>query len=77
MELTKDPQNLTLVQGIIQIGHNLNLKVIAEGVETAEQAGLLRDNFVDALQGYHFSTPLSLKKLMTRLNETNGFLGQM
>jgi diguanylate cyclase (GGDEF)-like protein/PAS domain S-box-containing protein len=74
-ELTSNPQNLTLVQGIIQIGHNLHLDVVAEGVETAEQASLLRSNECDELQGYHFSTPLSLDLLLDQMNATHGLLG--
>ena len=75
LELTSNPQNLTLVQGIIQIGHNLHLNVVAEGVETAEQASLLRTNACDELQGYHFSKPISLDRLKGRMTATNGLLG--
>jgi diguanylate cyclase (GGDEF)-like protein/PAS domain S-box-containing protein len=75
LELTSNPQNLTLVQGIIQIGHNLHLNVVAEGVETAEQASLLRANACDELQGYYFSRPISLIRLENRLKATDGLLG--
>lgn len=43
---------------IISLGQKLNLKVIAEGVETAEQVEFLRDNNCDEIQGYHFSRPV-------------------
>jgi EAL domain-containing protein (putative c-di-GMP-specific phosphodiesterase class I) len=46
------------VRAIIGLGKQLNLQVVAEGVETAEQLAALRDSGCDALQGYYFSRPL-------------------
>jgi EAL domain-containing protein (putative c-di-GMP-specific phosphodiesterase class I) len=43
---------------VVAIGHQLRMTVIAEGVETAEQAQLLIDMGCDALQGYLFSRPM-------------------
>lgn len=77
LEVTSNPQNLSLVQGIILIGHNLNLNVVAEGVETLEQARLLNANGCDKLQGYHFSTPIPLDRLMERLKADLGHFGQI
>ncbi len=76
-EVTSNHQNLSLVQGIILIGHNLNLQVVAEGVETTEQARLLNTNGCDELQGYLFSRPLTLDKLTERLKETRGIFAQI
>jgi EAL domain-containing protein (putative c-di-GMP-specific phosphodiesterase class I) len=47
-----------IVRSLIVMAHNLNLKVIAEGVETAEQLEFLRDNHCDAVQGYLISRPM-------------------
>jgi EAL domain-containing protein (putative c-di-GMP-specific phosphodiesterase class I) len=47
-----------LAQAIISLGHNLRLKVIAEGVETAAQLSFLRRHSCDEVQGYYFSKPL-------------------
>jgi EAL domain-containing protein (putative c-di-GMP-specific phosphodiesterase class I) len=47
-----------LAQAIISLGHNLRLKVIAEGVETAAQLRFLREHDCDEVQGYYFSKPL-------------------
>jgi EAL domain-containing protein (putative c-di-GMP-specific phosphodiesterase class I) len=57
------------VKTIIALGHNLGLKVVAEGVETDEQIAFLSANGCDELQGFHFSKPVSawqLKKLLEK-----------
>ncbi|MGZ2258801.1 EAL domain-containing protein [Roseobacter sp. A03A-229] len=59
-----------LVKSMIDIGHALDIGVIAEGVETADQARILSELGAGRLQGYHFSRPLSLPALMRYL-ETN------
>ena len=51
-------QDEVLLEGVIGIAHGLGLKVVAEGVETAEQAAWLRGLRCDLAQGYHFSGPL-------------------
>ena len=48
---------------VISLGHKLNLKVIAEGVETEQQLAFLRDNDCDEMQGYHFSKPVSADEI--------------
>jgi len=40
------------------LGQKLNLRVIAEGVETEEQLKFLKESNCDEMQGYHFSRPL-------------------
>jgi diguanylate cyclase (GGDEF)-like protein/PAS domain S-box-containing protein len=49
---------VTIAQTIIQMAHSLNMKAIAEGVETAEQHAYLRHHGCDEFQGYFFSRPL-------------------
>lgn len=56
--MTRNPHSMTLVSTIISLAHALDLKVIAEGVESEEQAKLLRLLKCDELQGYLFSKPL-------------------
>jgi len=57
-DIPGDPDDLSIVRAIIGLGKQLNLQVVAEGVETAEQLAALRDSGCDALQGYYFSRPL-------------------
>ena len=52
------PEDTAIVRSIIVMAHNLKLKVIAEGVETAAQAAFLRAEKCEELQGYLFAKPL-------------------
>ena len=61
-------KNRMLVEGISAISHKMNCKVIAEGVETAEQQGVLRNMGVDFAQGYLFSRPLPVDALHSILS---------
>ncbi|MDB5794547.1 MAG: hypothetical protein JWR25_926 [Noviherbaspirillum sp.] len=57
-DLTSHSDDAAIVRAIISLGHNLKLSVIAEGVETGEQASFLRQADCDEMQGYSFSRPL-------------------
>ena len=52
------PEGLALVSMIITLARSLRHKVVAEGVETAEQARLLRSLDCDEMQGFHFAQPV-------------------
>ena len=56
-----------ITKAIIQLGHSLNLEVIAEGVETAQQLEFLREWGCDEAQGYHFSRPIPPDELAVLL----------
>ncbi len=56
-EMADDPQQMSIVTAIISLAHSLDLKVIAEGVETATQAQLLRLLRCDQIQGYLMARP--------------------
>jgi diguanylate cyclase (GGDEF)-like protein/PAS domain S-box-containing protein len=58
-EMPNGPGGLVLVSAIINLAHSLKLNVVAEGVETEQQADLLRSLQCDEMQGYLFSRPLS------------------
>ena len=56
-----------MVLKTIEIGHELGMKVVAEGVETLEQLNFLRSNGCDIVQGYFFSRPLPVKDMQAWL----------
>jgi diguanylate cyclase (GGDEF)-like protein len=60
-----DKNDKAMVNSIISMGKNLGMMVLAEGVETKEQASILSDAGCDLYQGYYFSKPLSLDALIT------------
>ncbi|MFP3541101.1 EAL domain-containing protein, partial [Pseudomonas sp. SIMBA_044] len=53
-------ENLKLVHAMINLAQNLQLQVVAEGVETREQLALLREFGCDQVQGYLISKPLPI-----------------
>lgn len=53
-----------VVDAIIQMSHRLKMKVVAEGVEQAQQVDILRKMNCDIIQGYYYSKPLPLNELM-------------
>jgi diguanylate cyclase (GGDEF)-like protein len=57
-DITIDRHDATISLAIINLAHSLSLKVIAEGVETAEQMQFLKKHGCDQFQGYLFSPPL-------------------
>ena len=58
--LEEEPSNIAILKAIIALGHSLEMKVIAEGVETAYQKAFLHGIGCDELQGYHFSKPVPM-----------------
>jgi len=57
-DMADDPNDAVIVRTIIQMAKSLNLKTIAEGVETERQLALLRLQHCDEAQGYHFARPM-------------------
>ena len=56
-DVTTDPDDAAITNTIIIMGHNLGLKVVAEGVETQEQLEFLREHGCDEIQGFLISEP--------------------
>lgn len=57
-EVCTDPEDAILTKTIINMAHSLNMKVIAEGVETKEQLIFLQQHGCDFIQGYYYSKPV-------------------
>jgi len=68
-DVDKDPDSAAIVKAIIAMAHNLNLAVIAEGVETEQQLAFLREYGCDQIQGYLFCQPLPPDALIQFLQE--------
>ena len=57
-QITTDPDQTTIVAAVINMGRSLNLRVIAEGVETQEELAFLQAHQCDEAQGYYFGRPV-------------------
>ena len=69
MTMTSNPDSMMIVSTIISLAHSLNMKVIAEGVETEEQSRFLNLLKSDEIQGYFFSKPLPESQLSEMLEK--------
>jgi len=56
--LESKESNLALIKGIVLLSHDLNMEVVAEGVEDINQLNILKGIECDIIQGYYFSKPL-------------------
>ncbi|MEO6423473.1 MAG: EAL domain-containing protein, partial [Candidatus Nitrotoga sp.] len=66
-DITIDSDDAVIVSTIINMARTLKLKVIAEGVETAEQLSFLKSQECDEIQGYYFSKPMPAEKINSLL----------
>ena len=73
-DIIHTPRAADLAAAIIDMGHALELEVIAEGVETREQAALLQALGCDIAQGYYFAKPMAPEALTALLHEQPGWL---
>jgi diguanylate cyclase (GGDEF)-like protein len=56
--MAHDPNDAAIVRAIVTLGHSLELVVVAEGVETADQLAKLREEGCDEVQGFYFGRPM-------------------
>jgi EAL domain-containing protein (putative c-di-GMP-specific phosphodiesterase class I) len=63
--LGHDEATASIVRGIIQMSHELGMKVTAEGVETKEQLHILRDASCDYVQGFFLTKPMNAASMAT------------
>jgi len=62
-DIETDNRIAAIVQGVITMAHHMDMKVVAEGIETREQQQDLAHRHCDLLQGYYFARPMPLKEL--------------
>mgnify|MGYP001069490097 CR=1 FL=1 len=71
-DITTDYNDGVIVKALINLGHSLNMQIVAEGVETAEQGEYLRQEGCDVLQGYYFGRPMPLAELHELIRQGTG-----
>jgi len=71
-DLLSDANDAAIARTVIALGHSLGLKVIAEGVETAEQRDALARMGCDAYQGYYFARPVTADNLAKAVQNIPG-----
>ncbi|MFC0213612.1 EAL domain-containing protein [Paenibacillus chartarius] len=72
-DLMSDQSDAAIVSTIVSLAHNMQLKVIAEGVESEEQLKMLDNYRCDEVQGYYFSKPLPLSEFELMLEPANKY----
>lgn len=70
-QITQNPKARSIMRAIIDMGHQLGMKLVAEGVETAEQLDFLKNCKCDFIQGYYFSKPLRKEAFIEMLENAN------
>ncbi|MCI0525035.1 MAG: GGDEF domain-containing phosphodiesterase, partial [Acidobacteria bacterium] len=63
LDIASSARHSAIIESVIALAHSLDLLVVAEGVETKEQADLLRKLNCDEMQGYYFSKPLPFEQI--------------
>lgn len=71
-----NPDDKMIARTIINLGHSLNLKVIAEGVETADHENFLKAEGCDEVQGFKYSKPIPAEKFWDYAQEYNRTLAK-
>jgi diguanylate cyclase (GGDEF)-like protein/PAS domain S-box-containing protein len=75
--LAENATDTALVRMSVDLCHTMGVEVLAEGVETSEQAALLRDMGCDMGQGYYFAQPLLGEELAERLPQSFSSVGSL
>lgn len=70
-DLARDTEDAAIVSAIVALGQTLNLKIVAEGVETAAQQEFLTRLGCDSLQGFLLGRPMSAEHLIEALSQEN------
>jgi diguanylate cyclase (GGDEF)-like protein/PAS domain S-box-containing protein len=68
-DIATNPSDAAIVRAIVSLGHSLDLEIVAEGVETVQQATMLRAEGCDEVQGFYFGGPMSTDDLAAFFQE--------
>jgi EAL domain-containing protein (putative c-di-GMP-specific phosphodiesterase class I) len=63
LDMLENPSHAAIVRSIVELGHNLALRVVGEGVETDVSLAALRETHCDVAQGFLFARPMAADKL--------------
>jgi diguanylate cyclase (GGDEF)-like protein/PAS domain S-box-containing protein len=72
MNLGRNPQSAAIVRAVIDLGHGLEMSIVAEGVETTDQLVFLSDEGCDAVQGYLIGKPLPIGQYAALVGRSGG-----
>ena len=75
-QITTTPEETTIVSAIISMAQSLNLRVVAEGVETAEELAFLEAHECEEAQGYYFSRPMPAEQFAALLASQQALANQ-
>ena len=75
-DLSKNRDDMMIVRSTLDISHNMNLRVVAEGVEDTSLIKILTELGCDALQGYLLTRPLPPQKFIRWLSQSDYAVGQ-
>jgi EAL domain-containing protein (putative c-di-GMP-specific phosphodiesterase class I) len=71
-DMLENPAHTSIVRSIVELGHNLGLSVVGEGVETVDVPDKLASTGCDMAQGYLFARPMPCEELVVRLRQSTG-----
>jgi diguanylate cyclase (GGDEF)-like protein len=66
-QITASPVDTAVISAIVAMGHSLGLRIVAEGIETAEEAAFLKSQECDEAQGFYFGRPMPAGEFSTLL----------
>lgn len=72
-KITTLPDNAAITKAIIALGHSIDVKIVAEGVERKEELMYLLENNCDAVQGFYFSHPIAPESLINKISNQPEF----
>ena len=68
--MSDDPARTAIVRSVIDLGHNLGMRVVAEGIETAQDLEAVRTLECDVAQGYYLSRPMDIDALIDLIDRS-------